>query len=145
MPSDLRGSGSPETGTWSPGKRRAPFAPALVSVEEVGLGWNLRWTEAGGEERGRRRKGKEVRNALLSFFTFYLETSAWGKEKEGEGGKGRATQSILRPSKKVDLPPPGDFPGGPVVKNLPRNAGDTAVIPSGGIKCCGATKPTCHN
>ena len=52
---------------------------------------------------GRRRKGKEVRKALLSFFIFYLETSAWGKEKEGKGGKGRATQSILRPSKKVDL------------------------------------------
>ena len=54
---------------------------------------------------GRRRKGKEVRKALLSFFIFYLETSAWGKEKEGKGGKGRATQSILRPSKKVDLSP----------------------------------------
>lgn len=51
----------------------------------MGLGdGDLRWTEAGGEERGRRRKGKEVQDALLSFFTFYLETSAWGKEKEEE-------------------------------------------------------------
>ena len=57
------------------------------------------------KSRGKRRKGKEVRKALISFFIFYLETSAWGKEKEGKGGKGRATQSILRPSKKVDLPP----------------------------------------
>ena len=24
----------------------------------------------------------------------------------------------------------GDFPGGPVVKNLPRNAGDESLIPS---------------
>ena len=99
----IRGRGSPERGTWSQVKRRAPFALALVSVEEVGSECSLRRTEAGGEERGGRRKGKEVWDALLSFFTFYLETSAWGKEKEGEGGKGGATQSFLRPSKKVDL------------------------------------------
>ena len=27
-----------------------------------------------------------------------------------------------------------NFPGGPVVKNLPSNAGDLAAIPSGGTK-----------
>ena len=32
-----------------------------------------------------------------------------------------------------------DFPGGPVVKNLPSNAGDVGSIPGGG------TKPTPHN
>ena len=28
----------------------------------------------------------------------------------------------------------GDFPGGPVVKNLPSNAGDESSIPSWGTK-----------
>lgn len=50
----------------------------------MGLGWNLkRWTEAGGEKAGKEGGGKEVRSALLSFFTFYLETSAWGKRRKG--------------------------------------------------------------
>ena len=41
----------------------------------------------------------------------------------------------------------GDFPGGPVVKNPPRSAGDTGSIPNLGTKITGlgATKPTCHN
>ena len=39
---------------------------------------------------------------------------------------------------------PGDFPGGPVVKNLPSNAGDTGSILGRGTKiphAAGATKP----
>ena len=28
----------------------------------------------------------------------------------------------------------GDFPGGPVVKNLPSNAGDTGLIPVGELR-----------
>ena len=39
-----------------------------------------------------------------------------------------------------------DFPGGPVVKNLPSNAGDVGLIPGWGNKdstSCGTTKPTC--
>lgn len=79
----IRGRGSPERRTWSQAKRRAPFTPALVNVEEVGLGCNLRWTEAGGEEQGGRRKEKEVWDALLYFFIFYLETSAGGKRRKG--------------------------------------------------------------
>ena len=31
-----------------------------------------------------------------------------------------------------------DFPGGPVVKNLPANAGDDPT-------CQGTAKPTCYN
>jgi len=48
-----------------------------------------------------------------------------------------------------------DFPGGPVVKNLPCNAGDLGSIPGGGIKiphavgqlnpCTETTEPMCHN
>ena len=48
-----------------------------------------------------------------------------------------------------------DFPGGPVVKNQPSNAGDMGSIPGRGIKIPHATgqlslwatttKPTCHN
>ena len=34
------------------------------------------------------------------------------------------------------------FPGGPVVKNPPCNAGDIGSIP--GATCCGATKPVHH-
>ena len=32
------------------------------------------------------------------------------------------------------LPSKGDFPGGPVVKNLPCNAGNTGLIPGWGTK-----------
>ena len=43
----------------------------------------------------------------------------------------------------------GDFPGGPVVKNLPANAGDMGLIPALGTKiphaACKAAKPTCHS
>ena len=49
-----------------------------------------------------------------------------------------------------------DFPGGPVVKNLPSNAGDVGLIPGWGTKIPRASglqsprastreKPTCHN
>ena len=34
----------------------------------------------------------------------------------------------------------GDFPGGPVVKNLPGNAGDMGVIPGQGMKIPHATE-----
>ena len=40
-----------------------------------------------------------------------------------------------------------DFPGSPVVKNLPANARDTGSILSAGTKippACGATKRVCH-
>ena len=39
-----------------------------------------------------------------------------------------------------------DFLGGPVVRNLPANAGNMGSIP--GLEdptCCEATKPLCHN
>ena len=47
-----------------------------------------------------------------------------------------------------------DFPGGPVVKNLLSNAGDTGSIPGQGTKiphamgqlspCAATAEPTCH-
>ena len=38
------------------------------------------------------------------------------------------------------------FPGGPVIKNLPRNAGDTGSIPGQEDSTCrGAPKPMLHN
>ena len=40
----------------------------------------------------------------------------------------------------------GDFPGGPVVKNLPARAGDTGSIPSGKVphtSLVATTEPTC--
>ena len=50
---------------------------------------------------------------------------------------------------------PGDFPGGPVVKNPPYNAGDTGSIPGQGTKiphavgqispCATTTELTCLN
>ena len=49
----------------------------------------------------------------------------------------------------------GDFPGGPVVKNLPSNAGDPGAVPGWGTRipyamgqlspCTTTTEPTCHN
>ena len=39
-----------------------------------------------------------------------------------------------------------DFPSGPVVKNLPANAGDMGSIPGPGRSTWfGATKPMCHS
>ena len=39
-----------------------------------------------------------------------------------------------------------DFPGGPLVKNLPANAGDTgSSLIQEDSTCHGATKPVCHN
>ena len=40
-----------------------------------------------------------------------------------------------------------DFPGGPVVKNPPSNAGDAGLIPCRGTKipCLRAAKPANHN
>ena len=53
----------------------------------------------------------------------------------------------------VNINPFWDFPGGPVVKNLPSNAGDVGLIPGRGIKIPHATgqlspctvEPTHHN
>ena len=41
-----------------------------------------------------------------------------------------------------------DFPGGPVVKNLPSNAGDASSIPGWGTeipRATGSTKPMHHS
>ena len=41
-----------------------------------------------------------------------------------------------------------DFPGSPVVKNLPSTTEDMGLIPGQGTKIptwCGASKPPCHN
>ena len=43
---------------------------------------------------------------------------------------------------------PGDFPGSPVVKNPPSNAGDRSLIPGLGtdiLHTMEQLKPTCHN
>ena len=38
------------------------------------------------------------------------------------------------------------FPGGPVVKSPPANAGDMGLIPGpGGLTSCGTRNPMCHN
>ena len=39
----------------------------------------------------------------------------------------------------------GDFPGGPVVKNLPYNAGDTGSLPDQGTKIPHAAGQLSHN
>ena len=41
----------------------------------------------------------------------------------------------------------GYFPGSPVVKNLPSNAGNAGSIPGqeADSTCFGATKPECHD
>jgi len=42
--------------------------------------------------------------------------------------------------------PISDFPGGPVVENLPASAGDMGLIPNPERShMAGATKPVCHN
>ena len=57
---------------------------------------------------------------------------------------------------KIELPyDPRDFPGGPVVKNLPSNAGDAGSIPGQGTKiphaagqqspCAATTELACLN
>ena len=56
---------------------------------------------------------------------------------------------------KKKNPTRGNFPGGPVVKNLPCNAGDVGSIPGWGTKiphaagqlgsCATTIEPVCHN
>ena len=49
---------------------------------------------------------------------------------------------LLSPNQKVHR----DFPGGPVVKNLPPNAGDTGrSLVREDLTSDGVTKPMCHN
>ena len=43
-----------------------------------------------------------------------------------------------------DYPKTGDFPGGPVVKNLPCNAGDKGSIPGWGTKIPHSEEATAH-
>jgi hypothetical protein len=54
--------------------------------------------------------------------------------------------------KKKSINKRGDFPGGPVVTNLPSNAGDSGLIPGQGTKIphaaemhCSWGKPMCCN
>ena len=39
----------------------------------------------------------------------------------------------------------GDFPGGPVVKTLPSNAGSAGLIPGQGVKIPHASRPKNQN
>ena len=57
----------------------------------------------------------------------------------GEKGEGRRGQPLI---KERSL----GSPGGPVVKNLPRNARDIgSILVLGDPTYHGATKPVCHN
>ena len=47
---------------------------------------------------------------------------------------GDSCKPKFRKSKNIYKKSRGDFPGGPVVKTLPSNAGDTGSIPSWGTK-----------
>ena len=84
---------------------------------------------------------------------------AWCRKKKAQNGRrwreelGTYT-SVLSPGtyevqrKYLKAEWTGDFPGSPVVKNPPYNAGDSGSIPGQGTKdptCHGATKLTCHN
>ena len=67
-----------------------------------------------------------------------------------EGGWGRGKLEIISTYKlpyikqQIKTTTYRDFPGGPMVKNPPSNAGDAGSIPGRGTKtptCRGATKP----
>lgn len=87
MPSDLLWEvGVLETGTWSPGCRKSPVCSGTCDVEEMGLGWNLRWTEAGGEERKEEEgKGSPERS---TFFLYILPGNKCLGEKRRKEGQG---------------------------------------------------------
>ena len=90
------------------------------------------------------------------------QTTDWG-EIFARQVSNKVSSKILRNSqnstikkKKIQLENgPGDFPGGPVVRNSPSNAGDAGSIPSQGIKIphaseqlslhAAATELTCLN
>ena len=55
----------------------------------------------------------------------------------------RCSTSLI--NREMQIKTTRDFPSGPMVNNLPANAGDTGSIPClGRPPCCGATNPTHH-
>ena len=70
--------------------------------------------------------------------------------RPGEGGAGREGRQELpreaKPPAHVLRHWEGEFPAGPVVENLPVNAGDMCSIPGQGrSQSSEATNPMCHN
>ena len=70
--------------------------------------------------------------------------------RPGEGGEGREVRQELpreaKPPAHVLRHWEGEFPAGPVVENLPVNAGDMCSIPGQGrSQSSEATNPMCHN
>ena len=61
--------------------------------------------------------------------------------------QGRTSHSTVHCLNPWPIKSRADFPGGPVVKNQPANAGDTGLTPLvwEGFTCHGATKPMSHN
>ena len=64
-------------------------------------------------------------------------------KKKKKISKEQLTKASKKPFKgktKVHLKKTSDFPGGPVIKNLPSNAGDVGLIPGFGTKIPHAAK-----
>jgi len=61
-----------------------------MSVEEVGLGWNLRRTEAGGEERGKEEEGKGSPESSTFFLYILSGNKCLGKREGREGRQGQS-------------------------------------------------------
>ena len=77
------------------------------------VAWKIPWTEEPGRLQS---MGSQSRRTQLSDFTF-TPLNRWSK-----------VESVIE---KQNL---GDFPGGPVVRNLPSNAEDTGSVPAWGTK-----------
>ena len=72
-----------------------------------------------------------------------LKDNLLSKIKQSPRGKYGMTLRCMEYLRQADQ----DFPGGPVVKYPPANAGDTGLIPGPGRShtCFEATKPMCHS
>ena len=84
---------------------------------------------------------------MLQHGSFLKKYSYSAREKNWETAAKHNFFLVKKSFKKhfFETPSKG-FCGGPVVKNLHASAGGTSLMPGWeDARCCGATKPVCHN
>ena len=99
--------------TWVQSLGREDLLEKEMATHSSILAWKIPWTAEPGRLQS---MGSQSRRTQLSDFTF-TPLNRWSK-----------VESVIE---KQNL---GDFPGGPVVRNLPSNAEDTGSVPAWGTK-----------
>ena len=93
---------------------------------------------------------KRIRLMVLIFSLRSMESQTKGVPLEGRQltlvrGRKAGHRPGVKPISRKENPDEWDFPGGPVVKNPPSNAGDMGLIPGQGTKISHAVEHLSHN